>query len=668
MKKTKIKLNDYSRILISETAPLDVPIIFTNNWFYQNIKNKGNKDIKLREVIKYLFEDLSTEKESIPMRYKIRKDDTSYRHMGLMHPTAQINMVWFYRQYTSQIIHYCSKSSFSIRRPVKVASSFYFKNKFQNSKNLKGSSAQRLSDETKFKHATSYYAYDKHVKLHQFFESEEYFDLEGKYTQFWSIDISKCFDSIYTHSISWATKGKHTSKKTKSKDIFGTVFDRLMQRSNFNETNGILIGNEASRIFAEIILQEIDCRTKKSLDNEEIIEGIDYDVRRYVDDFFIFSSSEEIAQKVVNSIESNLRTFKLYINNSKTKKQQKPFITGVSRAKISAEKSLADLYDTLFEYNDEKTITIRKDRIRRTHSVVKTFINNIKSSCEHDKESYNVMTGYIISALLNKVKEIFFTDIEDKEEQDFAFYRDAFKIILKLSFHLFSVNPTFTNSIKLSYLCYISFMFFENKFKNEERTIKLTINGYIKDFFESGKCKKLLKNGDNYFPIEFANLLFIARNMGKDYLLNPIQIKEIFDLPGIKTRTENFIEQEENTDYFQLMSLLYYLGNEPEYSRIKDEAIKQINGRLTKANLHYIKKDAKLCFLFLDSISCPFIDEKSRKKWLQRFAESIPNSSSVNLGSINHLYDQLSSEQWFISWSYPDLWNTLEKKELLFEY
>ena len=40
MNKTKINLNDYSRILLSETAPADVPIIFTNNWFYQKIKNK----------------------------------------------------------------------------------------------------------------------------------------------------------------------------------------------------------------------------------------------------------------------------------------------------------------------------------------------------------------------------------------------------------------------------------------------------------------------------------------------------------------------------------------------------------------------------------------------------------------------------------------------------
>ena len=38
-----------------------------------------------------------------------------------------------------------------------------------------------------------------------------------------------------------------------------------MQRLNYNETNGIVIGPEFSRIFAEIILQRVDKEVEKAL-------------------------------------------------------------------------------------------------------------------------------------------------------------------------------------------------------------------------------------------------------------------------------------------------------------------------------------------------------------------------------------------------------------------
>lgn len=666
MNKAKIKLNDYSRILLSETSPYDVPIIFTNNWFYQKTKNKKHYSESVRDVIEYAFERKNLDEASIPMRYKIRKDDTSFRHMGLIHPAQQINMLEFYKAYSDQILLYCSKSSFSIRRPAKVASSYFIPNKLQDAKSLKGSSAERLSDENKFRHATSYFAYDRHTKLHQFFEDEEFFNLEGKYTDFWSIDISKCFDSIYSHSVAWATKGKFRAKASKAKDTFESIFDRLMQRSNFNETNGIVIGNEVSRIFAETILQDVDQRVTKSLSDKGLKEAVDYDVRRYVDDYFIFATSSETCQMVLDAIEDHLRAYKLFINKQKTKKTQKPFITAITRSKLETSKAITELYELLFSDDDEDEESIvNNTRIKSTYAVIKSFINKIKAPCHDDKDAYYVMTGYVISAFTNKVREIYNTAPKELNSQDFSAYRNAFVIILKIAFHLFSANPTFTNSIKLSMLSYISFNFFEKRFPEEEKTIKLLINSFIRDFFDSGKCKQSLDKGNNYFPIEFSNLLFVARNMGSDYLLNHRQIKSIFDLDGAKKRRRKFLEQEENSDYFQLTSLLYYIGNEPEYNEIKGDAIKEINSRLSDlADLH---KDAKLCYLALDSIACPFIPEKSRKAWSSRLYATIKKQKPTS-EQADEFFNSISNEQWFISWNYPDLWNTLEKKELQFEY
>ena len=59
-----------------------------------------------------------------------------------------------------------------------------------------------------------------------------------------------------------------------------------MQRVNYNETNGIIVGPEISRIFAEIILQRIDVNVVNRLKQSPYLLtlGRDYEVRRYIDD------------------------------------------------------------------------------------------------------------------------------------------------------------------------------------------------------------------------------------------------------------------------------------------------------------------------------------------------------------------------------------------------
>ena len=122
--------------------------------------------------------------------------------------------------------------------------------------------------------------------------SNDFIDLERKYNTLYTLDVSKCFDSIYTHSISWATKTKTFTKgMLANKSLnFGDAFDKLMQRCNFNETHGVIIGPEISRIFAEIIFQKIDLNVQFKLRNIDapLIKGVDYDIRRYVDDVFIY--------------------------------------------------------------------------------------------------------------------------------------------------------------------------------------------------------------------------------------------------------------------------------------------------------------------------------------------------------------------------------------------
>jgi len=73
-------------------------------------------------------------------------------------------------------------------------------------------------------------------------------------------DISRFYPTIYTHSIVWAAYGKE-KVKTALKNYEGSFADRLdvlVRSCNRNQTIGISIGPETSRIIAEIISSRID--------------------------------------------------------------------------------------------------------------------------------------------------------------------------------------------------------------------------------------------------------------------------------------------------------------------------------------------------------------------------------------------------------------------------
>lgn len=140
--------------------------------------------------------------------------------------------------------------------------------------------------ETKYR---SYFQYERYGLIYKFFSSGDYLRLEQKFSCMMKMDIASCFYHIYTHTMSWAIKGKEQAKMSIRKDMFGNNFDILMRYANYNETNGIIVGPEISRIFAEIILSRIDVAVLNTLRDGAGLNGlqvgVDYEIRRYVDDY-----------------------------------------------------------------------------------------------------------------------------------------------------------------------------------------------------------------------------------------------------------------------------------------------------------------------------------------------------------------------------------------------
>lgn len=660
----KVKISDFYRVLLSETAPFDVPLIFSNNHFYNQMRDLRDSDLPERILIGKIFEK-GLDASYCPIKYPILKGEDSCRYLSLLHPASQLHIVEFYRRYSNRLLHHCSIGNFSIRRPKKIASTVSIKSSISDSRAFRVDAASSVSDEKKYKHSTSYFSYSPHTKLHQFFGSPEYFKLESKFTHFWSIDISKCFDSIYTHSITWAVKGKKFSKVTTSDTDFTNILDRIMQSSNYNETNGIVIGNEFSRIFAEIILQDVDEKVEHLARSEGLQHGIDYEVKRYVDDYFIFCSSDGVAKKIVAILEECLRAYKFHLNTSKTKKRSRPLITGITRAKLNTDEAIREIFQIIFDHEGSE-LFITSSPIRSPNAVTRKFLNLLMNASYEDSEAYLTMCGYVISSIFNALKSVKYR--VDGDVAEFSYNaKNVMQILLSVSFHLFNMNPNSANSVKISLICYLMITNFKHVYPNEVDSIKLMVSSFVKDFFESGKFIQLRDRVRSFAPIEFSNILCVARNLCPEMLLPPNLVKQAFSLDDLTKRGESYLDFEESTDYFQIMSALYYCGDNREYDRIKKDIIKNINIRIS--SLDTISTDARICYLFLDSMSCPFIDTKVKRRWFDNFYKVVGLSRDNPDAAVKEsIFEILTQSQWFISWDRLELWNILERKELLFGY
>ena len=86
-------------------------------------------------------------------------------------------------------------------------------------------------------------------------------------------DVQNFFPSIYTHALSWAIFGeKPLAKKLRTvSSAFGNATDVICQRINFNETNGIVVGPEFSRVMAELLMTRIDIKVQEALLEQKLV-------------------------------------------------------------------------------------------------------------------------------------------------------------------------------------------------------------------------------------------------------------------------------------------------------------------------------------------------------------------------------------------------------------
>jgi hypothetical protein len=127
-------------------------------------------------------------------------------------------------------------------------------------------------------------------------------------------DVTDCYGSLYTHSISWALHGLAKAKANKGKNtLLGNKIDAHIQASRHGQTNGISQGSVLMDFIAELVLGYVD-----ELINTELGEASDVRILRYRDDYRIFSNSDDHAESALKVVSDKLRSVGMRLGVSKT--------------------------------------------------------------------------------------------------------------------------------------------------------------------------------------------------------------------------------------------------------------------------------------------------------------------------------------------------------------
>lgn len=661
MKRTRrrVEKEDFSRILLTETSTYDAPIIFSNLGFYWHWKKHSEGKSLFPNLMESLFSNSDLSDATIPYTYKVRKNSESFRLVSLIHPRSQLPFIQFYQAFDGQILLACEKSRFSIRYPEKIGSKYYVKNSDENRSKYKTRATSSVEFESRSKHLSSYFSYRTHTRLHNFFDSTDFLKLEKQFSVFWTLDVARCFDSIYTHSITWAIKNKAFSKIHRSvTNSFGSIFDRLMQSTNYNETAGIVIGSEVSRLFAEIIFQQIDKNIFDKLLVAKLTNEDHYTIRRYVDDIFIFANSEDNTKKVQTVVIDCLNEYKFSVNANKTTKSHRPFITEQSRAIRLVKNSFSRLLDQVLEYDlvDGKNRRVPKSIYNRKRVHV-AFMQEVKLACFDSLVSYSLVAGYLVSSFANLLIE--FVDANrgtcpiGKEKSKFITF--IFTII-EIIYTLYTVNPGQNGSIKIAIIIDSTSKYFDSHIPDESNAIRSQFYTLSNDFFASSAFSETSKDDNNVATVESLNILSAVRALGNNFLLS----KEVLE------RMVLFFE-DRNATYFEIIALLFYIRDDKEgsYSALRKKIKTSINSILS--DLSDLRDNSEKIYLLLDVVACPYIDSDFREKIARRLYKIVETREPTDAESAA-FSESLSRFPWFTSWDNAEMINSLEKKALLKSY
>ncbi len=459
MKKTTL-YNEYPAYLKTDVLPFEIPVIFSNDDFYDYIIKNTRMYRKTLNSTK-----LNNIKSSIPLSFNSYVRYNKKRKISLINPFSYMYILKFIKNYENIYLNEFKNSNYSIRYPKSKVNNYQYKRRV-----VRTNTYIEEVDKIEKKNGT-YYKVTPYKRSYEF-ENSNFFQKQTlKYKYFNKMDIKGCFNSIYTHSYKWliTSNFKESISLKRSLNMY-PIIDELLQSINNHKTNGILIGPEFMRLIAEILLSGIDKEV-----NEEIIkkgyQGVK--IYRFIDDFYIFSKKEENIKSVKNIIEKKYGDYQLVFNDRKFIEKNEIFILNEWYTEITYMLESIDfkkfytpsnkkiILDILVKFKGERStvvtyiISIVVNKLNEEIKDIQKFSNQTSEILEKNKEVYNLYEElyrkFIEDKPIIKKEELFekFEYLKKSNLEKITISeKRLFKIFEELIFYL-KLSPKYVNTLKI---------------------------------------------------------------------------------------------------------------------------------------------------------------------------------------------------------------------------
>ena len=568
------------------------------------------------------------------LSYNIGKNAGGIRSIAFMHPRTQIEVSNFYGRYASTILYYTRRSRFSIRHPVGIARFTVSRDPiFAEDQDPNAIGVEEYGRE--YDRLRSFFVYGGYSHIYKFHDSAEFRLLERRYSHLTRLDVTRCFDSIYTHSISWVTNGLEQSKSLSQNcaTTFGGRFDKLMQASNDLETHGILIGPEVSRIFAEIILQEVDVRVERSLARDGLRHRVDYEIRRFVDDYFVFCRSDSKATRIVATLGEELKAFKLYLNEAKRTDE----VTPLKSARSAAKHQLRSTITAAVQCEKTGDLSTLPRLFASTEQLLLSYKGILlATSLEHgDLANYTlVLLELEFERALSSWRGSVMADgAPSPTERLWTGVARFLSSIIDFAISIYAGSVSASHSVKIARIAHTALKFMSSI--DMPYTLRANVQSKI-----ASEMRAHVSRGENESsaPIHALILLDSLSAMEDDGGLGDQDLRELL----------NLCEDLPNPNAIAILTVLRYCADKPALASLRGDlaqrSLTSIEGKLASL-------DANATLLATALLSSPFQSKDVKRKVL------------VELGLGGTAWRNLDQANLpFFSWEIPDYYEALQRK------
>lgn len=433
-----------------------------------------------------------------------------------------------------------------------------------------------------------------------------------------------------------------------------------MELMNYNETNGIVIGPEFSRIFAEVILQHIDARVETELRNQGYNINKDYECYRYVDDFFFFYTDEKVKDKAMVLFTNTLKEFKLNISQEKTSQFDRPFITDITRSKEQIDILINDslkyhqeemdvepnadeeldentdgndenseskvdsktveeaIADKSYFYLDAKAFNVRFKSIQKECGILSKDIVNytlarIGRKLEIGLKKFDKQFKMLSIAYTDEKNPDLHLKCAEKKEKLEKMLSRYLIAVLDAIFFLYSGNKRVNTTLKILTILNEIIILLDNPYQVKKDTISRS-SDYIRNLVfkkiqDELSLVFMVSKLDENSQIETLYFLVILKNLRSKYHL-PNAILEKY----LCVKKKDGMVITSNLNAFAISILLYYFGNEQQYQGLKKALMLSLKEKFRNTPQKIRRITSELTILTLDLLACPYIDEEDKMK------------------------------------------------------